>query len=195
VDVVEINSAVVPLARQFFGFDPARVNLTIDDARHVLHVCPSRYDTIHLDAFLGDSSPSHLMTREAFEDMRRLLEPEGTLVINCFANFLPDRDFFGTSLYRTLQSVFRNVVIHAAPGGNVFFVASNQADMRVRASPDLSRVHPYRRRDVEQTFATTVSVTPGRGQVLTDDFNPVEFHDAPNRERIRRDLARAMQML
>jgi hypothetical protein len=31
--------------------------------------------------------------------------------------------------------------------------------------------------------------------VLTDDYNPVEFRDAPNREAWRRDIARSMQSL
>jgi hypothetical protein len=30
------------------------------------------------------------------------------------------------------------------------------------------------------------------GQILTDDYNPVEFYDAANRESLRRYLAMAM---
>ena len=65
-----------------------------------------------LDAFLGESSPSHLMTREAFSAMRRVLKPGGVLVINSFGNFNPGRDFFTTSLYKTLTNVFTTVRIH-----------------------------------------------------------------------------------
>ncbi len=67
VDVVEINPAVVPVAVRFFDLQTNQIHLMIDNGRHFLNRCPKRYDAIILDAFLGDSSPSHLMSRQAFE--------------------------------------------------------------------------------------------------------------------------------
>jgi len=40
------------------------------------------YDVVVLDAFLGDSSPSHLMTREAFASIARVLRPGGLLLMS-----------------------------------------------------------------------------------------------------------------
>ena len=97
VDVVEINPAVVPVAVRFFDLQTNKLNLTLDDGRHFLNRCRKQYDAVVLDAFLGDSSPSHLMTREAFASIRRVLRPGGTLVINSFGN-LED----GTRLLRRL---------------------------------------------------------------------------------------------
>jgi spermidine synthase len=190
VEVVEINPTVVPLAQRWFDFDPTSVRLVIDDARHFLRVATNRYDTIQLDAFLGDSSPSHLMTREAFSEIQRLLNPGGTLVINSFADFEPGRDFFGTSLHRTLRSVFRSVRVHASPGGNMFFVASDRDPLEFRLTGSYADVHPWCRSDVETALATARPVDPEAGIVLTDDYNPVEYFDAGNRERTRRTLAR-----
>src|SRR5690606_19018883 len=94
VDVIEINPAVVPIAESYFDFDPKKLNLTIGDGRQFVHTLNSKtYNTVVLDAFLGDSSPSHLMTREAFSDIHRVLKPGGVLVINAFANFEPGKDF------------------------------------------------------------------------------------------------------
>ena len=59
-----------PIAERYFDFNPKDINLTIDDGRHFLNRILRQYDTIILDAFVGDSSPSHLMTREAFSAMR-----------------------------------------------------------------------------------------------------------------------------
>ncbi len=196
VDVVEINPAVVKVARDYFDCRPDSFRtLALTDARYFFHQTTNRYDTIILDAFLGDSTPVHLMTREAFESMRRLLQPNGTLVINCFVEFRPSRDFFGTSMYQTLRSVFREVRIHASGGGNVFFVASDREPLRPLRTPDFERVHPAVRRQTMAAYAGTVEPNPNRGIVLTDDFNPVEARDAANREEIRRHLARSARTL
>lgn len=193
VDVVEINPAVVPVACRYFDLDPSRMNILIADGRYVLNRTTNRYDAVVLDAFLGDSSPSHLMTREAFQAIRRVLRPDGTLVINTFAELDPGRDFFAASLAKTLAAVFPSVRIHSAGGGNTLFVASLRTNLTMVHQPDLQRVHPSCRWEVERAYAGLRETDPARGRVLTDDYNPVEFYDAANRERTRRLLAQAMR--
>jgi spermidine synthase len=188
VEVVEINPAVVPVAEKFFDFNPSQVRITIDDGRHFLNGLERRYDAVILDAFLGDSSPSHLMTREAFVSIQRALRPGGTLVINAFCELERGRDFFATSLNRTLRDVFRGVRLHYG-GGQIYFVATDRPDPVFVHSPDLSTVHPSVGGSAQMAFETVVDTDPGDGRVLTDDYNPVEFYDAPNRERVRRTLA------
>jgi len=193
VDVVEINPAVVPVGRKFFNLEPERLNLVIADGREFLNRCPKQYDGVVMDAFLGDSCPSHLMTREAFQAIRRVLRPHGTLVINTFASLERGEDFFAASLSKTLASVFPSVRIHNAGGGNTLFVASLQTNLAVLHEPDLARVHPSCRWDVERAMTGLRETDPQRGRVLTDDYNPVEFYDAANREQTRRYLAQAMR--
>lgn len=188
-DVVEINPAIVPIAERYFEFKRDGINLSIDDGRHLLHRTPRQYDTIILDAFVGDSSPSHLMTREAFTAMRAALRPNGTLVINSFGDLRPGNDYYTASLYKTLSAVFKSVKIHAArDDGNVFFVASDQAQLTFLHQPDLATVHPEVAEAVTKAIYRTVEVDSRHGRVLTDDFNPVEYYDAQNRERLRRQL-------
>ena len=193
VDVVEINPAVVPVAQKFFAFDPARVNIHLGDGRHYLATSSKQCDAVILDAFLGDSSPSHLMTREAFSGMRRLLRPGGVLVINCFGDFEPGQDFFVASLEKTLKQVFKDVRIHnERNGGNVFFVAS-QSPLQLSRPSSFEYVHPRARHMVEDAFDRIIETIPEHGMVLTDDYNPVEFYDAANREQIRKNLAFSMK--
>lgn len=193
VEAVEINADVVPLAAEYFDFDASLLKLVIGDGRQHLHQLPDhQFDAVVLDAFLGDSSPSHLMTREAFMDMRRVMTPNGVLVINCFAHFEPGRDFMASSLDRTLKSVFKSVIIHASGRGNVFFVASDQPGLHLRNPPDVESAHPNVRGEMRSAIAGIKRVADENGIVLTDDFNPVEYHDAANREQFRRDLARYM---
>ena len=198
VDVVEINPAMVPLARQYFGLQPERLNLTLGDGRLFVNQSRKRYDAIILDAFLGDSSPSHLLTREALTAMRRRLQPGGVLVINCFGDLESGRDFLFASLQKTLRNVFPSVRAHCDPDPgrivNVFFVAS-ASELVIRRAPTFGDVHPSCRRKVEASFARGVEADPDRGLVLTDDYNPVEFYDAANREGLRRELALSVRAL
>lgn len=188
VDVVEINPAVVPVAQQFFGLEPEKLHITIDDGRHFLNRCRKQYDTVILDAFLGDSSPSHLLTHEAFASIRQVLRPGGTLVINSFANLSPGRDFFTASLSRTLKSVFPGVRIHYSTTGAAFFVASNRPLTGFAHAPEFAGIHPLVHGETAAAFAELVETAPDHGLVLTDDYNPVEFYDAHNREQVRRRL-------
>lgn len=194
VDVVEINPAVVPLAEKYFDLQPAKLNITLGDGRFFLNQCRKQYDAVILDAFLGESSPSHLMSREAFTEIRRVLKPGGTLVINSFGDFEPGRDYFTASLHKTLKAVFPSVLIHAHRlGGNVMFVASNRGELRFAHPPDLEIVHEHVRQSVELMYSSLMDTNPDHGCVLTDDFNPVDFFDAKNREVIRRNLALAVK--
>ena len=190
VDVVEINPAVVPLGKKFFDLEPDKLNITIGDGRDFVNRCAKRYDAVVLDAFLGDSCPSHLMTREAFTAMRRVLKPDGTLVINTFAELDGREDFFAASLSKTLRAVFPSVRIHQARAhGNTLFVASNRTNLVLLREPDYDRMHSAAAPEVRAAFSGLREANPNHGLVLTDDYNPVEFFDAPNRERLRQALA------
>jgi len=191
VDVAEINPAIVPVGAKFFGLDTNKLNITIDDGRHFLNRCEKKYDAVILDAFLGDSSPSHLLTREAFSSIRQVLRPGGALVINAFGNLEPGHDFFVASLDRTLKSVFASVHLHTATSdGNMLFVASDRSPLEFVRRPDLQGIHPMVVDDVEASFNHIVeTVHDENGLVLTDNYNPAEFYDAKNREETRLGLA------
>jgi len=190
-EVVEINPAIVPGATQFFDLHPEKLNLTIDDGRHLLNRCQRKYDVVILDAFLGDSSPSHLLTREAFSAIRRVLRSGGTLVINAFGDLEPGRDFFTASLDKTLKAVFQGVRLHTNGDGGMFFVATDRSQLTFVRPPNLEGTHPDVRHDTEAAYAGLVETPIDHGRILTDKYNPAEFYDARNREILRRKLAMA----
>ncbi len=192
-DVVEINPRVAQIGADYFGFDPSQVNVHIGDGRHFLQASKKQYDVILLDAFLGDSSPAHLMTRECFESMVPRLNPDGVLVINSFGYFKEGEDFFVTSLSKTLKTVFESVQIHDGTRGNVFFVAANKPLPPRPPQQDFAHVHPLVRNPVIDAYRNVITANPDRGIVLTDDYNPVEFYDAAVREGIRKNLALGMR--
>jgi len=195
VDVVEINPTVVPLAEKYFGLKPEKLNIHIGDGRYFLNKPSKKYDVIALDAFLGDSSPAHLMTIEAFKAMRAALRPGGVLVINSFGDFRTGHDFFMRSLARTLQEAFGHVRVHTSdPHGtsNVFFVASDEP-LQMRKEPDYNAMPRYIGHQVRSAYEGLVTIDPGNAPTLTDDFNPVEYYDAANREHHRRSMALSMR--
>lgn len=89
IDVVELDPAVVVVAKRYFGFQPTEhVRVVEQDARVWAKRAQSsakRYDLIMLDAFNGDYIPEHLMTREYLSEARQLLTGDGVLASNTFA--------------------------------------------------------------------------------------------------------------
>jgi spermidine synthase len=193
VDVVEINPAVVPIAEKYFDLDPRAFRLFIEDGRYFLNTATDRYDAVIMDAFLGDSSPSHLMSREAFTSIRRILNPDGVLVINTFVDYEAARDFLSASLFKTLSSVFPAVRVHGAREANSLFVASPRSTLNFVHMPVLSNVHAAALDEVREAYTHVWEPDPTFGIVLTDDYNPVEYYDAANREKLRRALALSMR--
>jgi predicted membrane-bound spermidine synthase len=191
VDVAEINPAVIPVAARYFDFQPEKMNITIDDGRHFLNRCRKHYDAVILDAFLGDSSPSHLFTKEAFASIQKVLRPGGVLVINSFGSLREGKDFFTGSLYKTLSAVFKSVRLFTSGDGGFFFTASDRSTADFVRPPRVDNIHPDVRTEAQSTYAGVIVTIPEAGRVLTDDYNPAEFYDAGNREEFRRRMATA----
>jgi len=168
--------------------------VTIGDGRYTLNSSTEKYDAVVLDAFLGDSSPSHLMTREAFENVRRVLKPDGVLVINSFGDTAAGKNFFAASLAKTLGSVFASVRAHASGKGNLFFAASAKANLELRPV-STADAHPEVAAEVSACLGPSLAIDTTDGRVLTDDYNPVDFFDARNREGHRRTLALSLKGL
>ena len=84
----EIDPAVERIARdrRFFSFlddCTARASVVLGDARLTLsREQDARFGVLVLDAFSSDAIPAHLLTREAFVLYRRLLLPDGVLLVH-----------------------------------------------------------------------------------------------------------------
>jgi SAM-dependent methyltransferase len=94
----EIDPAVARIAEDTRWFTyladcKGRTRVVIDDARHALEAEPDgSLDLLVIDAFTGDSVPTHLLTREAFALYSRKLNPDGVLALhvsNKYLDFVP----------------------------------------------------------------------------------------------------------
>ena len=94
----EIDPQVVRIARdtRWFSFLAdcrGATRVVVDDARRALDREPDgSMDLLVIDAFTGDSVPTHLLTREAFALYGRKLHPDGVLALhvsNKYLDFVP----------------------------------------------------------------------------------------------------------
>ncbi|MDH3589169.1 MAG: fused MFS/spermidine synthase [Gammaproteobacteria bacterium] len=90
IDAVEIDPAVVRVARDYFGFtDREGTRVYVRDGRVFTRRATrndERYDYIIIDAFNGDYIPEHMMTREFLQECQELLTDDGVLVANTFSS-------------------------------------------------------------------------------------------------------------
>ena len=138
--VVELDPAVIDLARRWFYLDEARelqqhgggqLNVICADGRRVLDdAAPSLYDAVVLDAFIRDTPVLSLATAEAFQAAHQALSPHGILL----ANVVPDENDPGNGFLRSvaagLVATFSHVEItlvvdHQNVGENYIVFASD----------------------------------------------------------------------
>jgi spermidine synthase len=192
VDIVEINPAVVPVAKKHFGFEPERFQISICDGRYFINRSQKRYDTVILDASLSECAVSHLLTLECFRAIQKTLNPGGTVIINTLGWLKPGQDFLHSSIEQTLGSVFKNVVIHTTTEGNIFFVASDRTPLEMLRPGNLGRAPLPTQKLIAAALSEVKHTDPSHGMILTDDYHPAEFYDAKNRELVRKNLAQVM---
>jgi spermidine synthase len=90
IDVVEIDPAVIDVARDYFAFRQSeRVRVFEADGRVFVKRAlreNRRYDLIMLDAFDHEYIPEHLLTQEFLREVRALLADDGVLAANTFSS-------------------------------------------------------------------------------------------------------------
>jgi len=90
--IYEINGQVLDLARSEFSYladSPARIVPVLGDGRLMLEAEPPQgFDLLAVDAFSGDSIPTHLLTLEAMRIYLRHLRPDGILALHVTNRYL-----------------------------------------------------------------------------------------------------------
>lgn len=121
--VVEIESAVVAAARQFFKLpeDPRRVNLVIGDGAEYILNNNQKFDLILVDGFDENAHPGALDTFPFYQACRARLSNDGLLAVN----LLGRSRGFEASLVRILE-VFsdRALVFPSCESGNAIAFAA-----------------------------------------------------------------------
>lgn len=100
----EINDQVLTMAQHEFSYlsrSPAHITHVLGDGRLMLErEAPQGFDVLTLDAFSGDSVPTHLLTLQAIEGYMRHLAPEGFLAFNITNRYLDLRPVMASAAAR-----------------------------------------------------------------------------------------------
>ena len=122
VHAVDIEPAVMPLARKHFGFTG---EATVADGREFLDRTDRRFDAIVLDVFQGGAVPKQLYTKEAFARMRQCLTDDGLLTVHLVSR---PRHPATAAVAHTLTTVFPHIVALQSGLGNeiqhIYFLAA-----------------------------------------------------------------------
>ena len=89
VDAVELDPAVVRVAKAYFDFQPGpRTHVHEEDGRVFVKRAlraGRRYDLVMLDAYDHEYIPEHMLTREFLEEVKGILAPHGVVAANTFS--------------------------------------------------------------------------------------------------------------
>jgi spermidine synthase len=187
-DAVDINARVVQTARDYFGFATQGRTLVEDGRTFVQRTPDAAYDLVVLDTFNGDAIPYHLLTREFFAEVARVLRPSGVLAVNAVGLTHGKNGLSGDirAVAATIRSAFPNVRAFGLMGPeeaardpaleNVIVVASR----RVIDPGDRAAWREPAQRVLDLMIKQEIAEAAlGGGLVLTDDYNPIDFLNAP----------------
>ncbi|MCG3162700.1 MAG: Polyamine aminopropyltransferase [Acidobacteria bacterium] len=186
VTVIEIDPMSEKVARDYFNL-PASVKVIIGDARTETLRLTEKYDVIVLDAFSGDSPPFHLLTREAFADLKERLAANGLVVANIVGGVSGDASRIASSVVATMENVFGKTQVFSPNWllmgkkqnyvSTMFLVsgalpenlAETAAPFTMKLSEEVKRAG-Y----IEKVFASRLELPRDRAVILTDAYAPLE---------------------
>ena len=178
IDVVEIDPAVVRVARDYFLFKAdANTQVFEEDGRAFVRRAQRtgrQYDLIMLDAYDHEYIPEHLLTREFLSEVRALLKAGGVVAANTFsASRLYDSE---SVTYRAVFGEFYNL-----KSSNRVIIASNGALTPSQALRQNGAAYAdsftrlgFSVEEMRGRFATTVDWNP-QARVLTDQYSPANL--------------------
>ena len=184
VDAIEIDPAIVAVARQSFGMNDSdtpggnpNYRVHVADGRTWLAAQSKKYDIIGVDAYHQPYIPFHLTTVEFFEMAKAHLTPNGALVLN--AGLGANGDIrLAQALATTMRQVFTSVfVLETASYGNWMLIGTiaHIGDGAANFAANYQSLdNPAMRQVMEKTQGFPFLQSDDGPLVLYDDHAPVE---------------------
>ena len=142
IDNVEIDDAVINVARRYFGFYENELVKTYNqDGRIFIKralLKKQSYDWIILDAFNGDYIPEHLLTKEFLQEAKGLLSEKGILTANTFS--ISELYAHESATYKAVFGDFYQVR-NVANSNRIILVSRNNFTRRAIQEHNLKQKH------------------------------------------------------
>ena len=160
----EINDQVVDVARSEFTYlsdSPAKMVSVLGDGRLMLErEPPQHFDLLAMDAFSGDSIPTHLLTLEAMKIYFGHMKSDGILAVHI------------TNQYLDLQPVMAAIGQHYGKVALMYNLARNPAEPFCRHTIWVLLMSPERAATLPKELHGGVKLEPRAGfKAWTDGFS------------------------
>ena len=174
---VELDPAVIAVARRYFHLDEAHAKVVVQDARYWLATRPpdDKYDVIMVDAYRQPYIPFHLTTEQFFELARRHLTPGGVVVVNVGRTATDYR--LVDAIASTMRPVYDNVYLLDPPQyQNTLVYGTTQPTTMSDVDHNIGLAHGGLLGKVAADVLAqgTIRPSPYRSKPFTDDVAPVE---------------------
>lgn len=175
LDVAEIDSEYTNLARKYFNLkDNPRMEIHEQDGRTFINQTSKKYDVIYLDAFNSALSiPFYLTTAETVQQLSKLLNANGIILINLISAIDGDKGKFLRAEYQTYKKYFSFVYVFPTYKPNRGDIAQNLIMVAVKsaAEPSLTSLNPQFDQFLNTRWQKNILADV---PILTDDFCPVD---------------------
>ena len=190
LDVVEMDPSVVKAAAQYFDYTPPENHhVVVQDARTFLRNNPTRYDVVWVDVFARHLIPFHVTTQEFFEELREHVNPDGAIAVNLASSDAPANVRRAEAVSTTMGLAFENITTYGVAGPSwlktkkgsvnlIFFAGKPVQRMRSPQFVDMLIRHMNRNQfppEGLEFFLSHAPVSLNPGQILTDDFSPLDL--------------------
>lgn len=135
IDIVDIDSKVIDIARNYFDFTPnSKVKMHLQDGRVFIRSKKEKYDLIIIDVASDEGLPYRFMTEEFLREAKSALKSDGILVSNMFASadFKNPKNVMLQSFYATFKAVFGKVgVFKGDYSDEIYYKVFIDSDKRI----------------------------------------------------------------
>lgn len=183
IDVVDVDKRMFDIAEEQFNVSLDGVTCFEDDVRHFIRTTGKKYDLVVFDLSLAELQPSHVYTKEGFEDLKNLLKDDQSFVLIHYLDWSPEKAA-SRSIARTMDAAnyqVRALSLHPNFPQVVIMVA-------MTGQPDATKFQYGRYNQCCMEFGPpemmmqTEEIAFGETEVLTDDK---PLLDVLNREMVK----------
>lgn len=164
IDVIEIDSQLPAIAQKYFRYEsqPNIQIITADARAYLPRISSGQYDLVMVDAFNNDSNvPFALTTREYTAQLRRVLTPSGSVIVNMIGG-----GGECMSLVASFNAAYRQQLAYS----HVVGLDPNHPEKR----QNMVAVYSNNALDWALPIGPVVQIDSSKALLLTDNLAPIE---------------------